>query len=90
MRPGVVWFGEYLPSESIERTERFFAEASPEVVLTAGTSALFPYIQNWVRHGRLSGGLLVEINPEPTPISEIADVILQGKAGEILPKLVNP
>ncbi len=89
MRPGVVWFGEYLPPEPIERTERFFTEAPPEIVLVVGTSALFPYIQNWAYHGRHSGGLLVEVSPEPTPISEIADVILQGKAGEILPRLVN-
>lgn len=89
-RPGVVWFGESLPPEPIEKTERFFSQTSPEVVLIAGTSALFPYIRNWACHGRHSGAMLVEVNLETTPVSEIADVILQGKAGELLPRLVDP
>jgi NAD-dependent deacetylase len=35
------------------------------------------------------GALLVEINPEPTPITERTDEFLQGQAGTILPALVS-
>ncbi|GAH61137.1 unnamed protein product, partial [marine sediment metagenome] len=31
---------------------------------------------------------IIEINLEPTPVSSIVDVSIQGKAGEVLPKIV--
>ncbi|GEM_PF-5325806 len=34
-----------------------------------------------------SNAYVVEVNPEPTSLSEICDEILQGRAGEILPLL---
>jgi NAD-dependent deacetylase len=34
-----------------------------------------------------AGAFLVEVNPEPTPLSEACDVTLRGAAGEILPLL---
>jgi len=88
-RPAVVWFGEYLDRVNFERIEAFFSAGAPDVVLVAGTSALFPYIQNWAFHATQTGGMLVEINPEPTPVTDIAHVTLMGKAGEILPKLIQ-
>ena len=33
------------------------------------------------------GALVVEINMEPSPISEFADITLLGKAGEIMPRI---
>jgi len=36
---------------------------------------------------RRQGALVIEINPEPTALSAEADVFLQGKAAEILPRL---
>jgi len=42
------------------------------------------------RLARDSGADLVIVNAEPTPFDGLATVVLQGKAGEILPRLVNP
>ena len=89
LRPGVVWFGEMLPREELEKIESFFAREDPDLVLVAGTSALFYYIQNWATRAKRTGGLLVEVNPERTPISSMADYTLLGKAGEILPQLLG-
>jgi len=36
-----------------------------------------------------NGAYLVEINIEPTPLTEFADYFLQGKSGEILPEIVR-
>jgi NAD-dependent deacetylase len=36
---------------------------------------------------RAAGAYIVEVNPEPTPLSGICDETLMGKAGEILPLL---
>ncbi len=35
-----------------------------------------------------NGAWVVEINPQPTPLSNLADTILRAAAGEALPALV--
>ena len=35
--------------------------------------------------GRAAGAYVVEVNPERTPLSQICNEVLMGKAGEILP-----
>ena len=87
MRPDVVLFGESLPREELERA---FSEAEKaDVLLAVGTSgvvmpaAIIPYIV------RDRGGKIIEVNFEPSAITHISDVSLIGKAGEILPSLVD-
>jgi NAD-dependent deacetylase len=83
LRPNVVWFGEALPSETLE--EAYAAAASCDVMFAIGTSA---YVQPAASLPLLAaerGAKIVEINPEPTPLSSNADVAFQAKAGEILP-----
>ena len=36
-----------------------------------------------------NGAYVLEVNPEPTPISGLADETLLGKAGEVLPRIVD-
>jgi NAD-dependent deacetylase len=36
-----------------------------------------------------SGGAVVDVNPEPTPISELARVHLRGASGVVLPRLAE-
>jgi NAD-dependent deacetylase len=38
---------------------------------------------------RAAGASVVEINPEPTPITASADFSLRGRAGAVLPALVS-
>ena len=78
-----------LPLEPLNTIEEFFATGDPNVVIISGTSALFPYIQSWAVRARGTGGILVEVNAEATPISSYADFSFQGKAGEILPQLIG-
>jgi NAD-dependent deacetylase len=89
LRPGVVWFGESLPMDRFERIDSWARSGEVDLTFVIGTSALFPYIQAWARSAQAGGSLLVEINPEPTPVSEFADEVLLGRAGEILPAVVN-
>ena len=35
-----------------------------------------------------SGKPVIEVNPESTPITDIADIFLAGPSGEVLPRLV--
>lgn len=82
LRPGVVWFGEPLPAQAWTRAAE--AASSADVFLVIGTSALVWPAASLPLQARQKGARLVEINPVPTPLSEFADLVLTGKAGEIL------
>ena len=85
LRPGVVWFGEALPPAALERAERACSRAS--VVLVVGTSSVV-YPAAGLAHGALAAGaFVVEVNPEPTPLSPFVHARLGGPAGSIVPRL---
>jgi NAD-dependent protein deacetylase/lipoamidase len=87
IRPDVVWFGELLPEEAV--TAAFDAAARAELFFSVGTSALVHPAAAMPFAAKRNGAYLVEINLEPTPLTEFADFALHGKAGEILPKIVK-
>ncbi|MDZ7291108.1 MAG: NAD-dependent deacylase [candidate division KSB1 bacterium] len=86
-RPGVVWFGEMLPELALQRA--FAAAESCQVFFSIGTSAVVYPAAALPQVAAAHGAYVVEINYEPTPLTPRADEFLQGKAGEILPVLVN-
>ena len=87
VRPGVVWFGEALPTRAFE--EAVEAAANADVLLTVGTSGtVYPAAEIPQATARL-GGRVIQVNPKPTPLDEVAHVNLIGPAAEILPALVD-
>ena len=60
---------------------------SCELCLVAGTSAVVYPAASIPEIARAAGAYLVEVNPERTPLSDLCDEVLTGKAGEILPLL---
>ncbi len=87
VRPDVVWFGEMLPDGVIEAA---FADAEQaEVFLTVGTSALVQPAASLPLAAKRAGATLIEINPERTPLSDLADFSFQVRSGELLPELVK-
>ena len=87
LRPDVVWFEELLPQDALERAER--AARRCDVLLVVGTSGEVYPAASLPRHARASGARVVEINPDETPLSALADDRLRGLSGTILPALVN-
>jgi len=87
LRPGVVWFGEPLPEEMLYKA--FEAASSTDLMLVIGTSGVVQPAASLAVRAKDGGALVVEINPEATPLSEVADVSFKGKAGEIAPLLVS-
>lgn len=83
MRPDVVLFGEMLPAGAFEYAARKADEC--ELCFVVGTSALVYPAAHLPEIARAAGAYLVEVNPERTPLSEMCDESLNGKAGEILP-----
>jgi NAD-dependent deacetylase len=87
IRPDVVWFGESLPEDEWEASVR--ATESADLFFSIGTSAVVYPAASLPTLAKRQGAYLVEINPEPTPLTEIADEFLQGPAGTILPRLYD-
>jgi NAD-dependent deacetylase len=89
MRPGVVWFGEQLPWRELQRVENFLYRGLCDLVIVAGTTATFGYIIDWALRANRSGGELIEINPEETPLSRFATRRVREPAAIALPRLVD-
>ncbi len=85
-RPGVVWFGEPLPPAAWRVAVA--AAQGADVMLVVGTSSLVNPVAALAMH-YAQRAYLVEINVEPTVISERADLVLRGSAGALLSGLVG-
>ncbi len=88
MRPDVVLFGELLPPGAFE-----FAAAKAarcELCFVIGTSALVYPAAGLPEIARSAGAYLCEVNPERTPLSDVCDEVIMGKAGEVLTQISKP
>ncbi|MET1124406.1 MAG: NAD-dependent deacylase [Archaeoglobaceae archaeon] len=87
LKSDVVYFGEPIPRDvyekSLEEVERC------DLMIVAGTSAVVYPAAQLPRIAKSNGAVIVEVNAEPTPVTEIADYSLRGRTGEILPKIVE-
>ncbi|MFC2158061.1 NAD-dependent deacetylase [Acidobacteriota bacterium] len=84
-RPHVVWFGESLDMGIINQAMRLSSDC--DIMFIIGTSAVVQPAASLPLTAREAGAKLVEINPDPTPLSAVADFSYRGKAGKILPAI---
>jgi len=87
IRPDVVWFGEQLPQLAIRRAYDVAAEA--EVFISIGTSAEVHPAADLPLAARRAGAFVVEININETVLTPYVDVLLSGRAGDVVPKIVE-
>jgi NAD-dependent deacetylase len=85
LRPDVVLFGEMLPPGAFEAAAT--KAQTCELCFVVGTSAVVYPAASIPEIARSAGAYLVEVNPEPTPLSGMCDEVLTGNAGEVLPLL---
>ena len=88
LKPDIVFFGESIPEHAMNQS---FADAeSCSVCLVSGTTGevmpacMVPQIAK--RHG----ATVIEVNPEKSAFTgHITDVWVRGKAGEVMPKILE-
>ncbi len=86
IRPGVVWFGEALPEEEFQAAVDAAQQA--DLVVVVGTSGLvYPAAALPVLAAE-SGVPVVELNPHPSAVGEVASVSWRVPAAVGLPHLV--
>ncbi|HUH13670.1 MAG TPA: NAD-dependent deacylase [Longimicrobiales bacterium] len=87
LRPAVVWFGEPLPRAVLERALE--AAARADACLVVGTSGVVYPAAGLATEAVRGGAALVEVNPEPTPLSLLATVTIRAGSAATLPELLG-
>jgi len=87
LRPDVVWFGESLDPGIIQQA--WAAAESCDLMLVVGTSAVVHPAASLPLVAKQNDALVIEVNIQPTPLTRLADLSLYGKAGDILPPLLD-
>ena len=85
IRPDVVWFGERLPPDAVERADAATRQA--DVFLSVGTSAVVYPAAQFPLDARAHGAYVAEINPDTTGITNEVDESIRAPAGTALPAL---
>lgn len=86
VRPDVVWYGEILPSQALQRA--FEVASGCDVMLVVGTSGIVHPAASLPHRARQMGAAVIEVNPVTSLITPIADLFLKGPSGQVLPQLV--
>jgi NAD-dependent deacetylase len=87
IRPDVVWFGEYLPENQFKGAE--IAASECDLFFVVGTSAVVYPAASLIYTAKNSGAFITEINIEETEISSLTNKSFIGKAGKILPEILE-
>lgn len=82
IRPNVVLFGEMLPERAIRLAEVWMRQADLFIVL--GSSLTVSPANQLPLQAKHNGARLVIINYDPTPLDDLADVVLHRSIGEVL------
>lgn len=86
VRPDVVWFGEMLPADQLQRAFDLLERA--DVMLVVGTSGLVSPSAEMPGRVKDRGGVVIEVNLDYSMITRIATIKLEGASGVMLPRLL--
>lgn len=87
VRPDVVWFGEALPADALERAAQI--SISCDVMLVVGTAGVVAPAGDLPHYAKGYGAKVIEVNPTRSAITNIAHVWLDGASGELLPRVLE-
>jgi NAD-dependent deacetylase len=87
LKSATISFGQGLVREDLMRAQRA-AEACDLLLAVGTTLAVFP-IAGVVPLAKEAGARLVIVNAEATAMDDLADAVLRGSIGQILPRLVG-
>jgi NAD-dependent deacetylase len=88
VKPDAVFFGESIPPEAMHRS--YEESRNCDAMLVVGTSAVVYPAASMPEVAKRSGAKIIEVNPERTGFTGwISDYLIRGKAGEMIPHLVD-
>jgi NAD-dependent deacetylase len=86
LKSATISFGQPLVPEVIDRALEAAHEA--DLLLAVGTSLNVYPVANAVPLAKSSGAKVIILNAQPTAMDAVADSVLRGAIGEVLPRLV--
>lgn len=87
LRPDAVFFGEMIPTDALRRSREIALDC--DVMLVVGTSAVVQPASLMPVIAKESGSKVIEINPEPTPLTgETSDYLIKSEAGEAMNQII--
>jgi NAD-dependent deacetylase len=86
LKPGTVLFGEPLPVHALE--EANLASRNCDMFLVLGSSLVVYPAASMPRIAKKSGAVLVIINIDPTPLDDMADLVIHDSASKVLSKVI--
>ena len=86
LKSATISFGQALVREDLTRAQRA-AEACDLLLAVGTTLAVYP-VAGVVPVAKDAGARVVIVNAQPTAMDELADAVVRGPIGEILPRLV--
>ena len=87
LRPDVVWFGEPLPQEVWQDAMTIASQS--DLMVIVGTSLVVSPANTLPIYAKQNGAVLIEINPESTPMSSEMDLVIRNSSAGALPQLVS-
>lgn len=87
LKPDVVFFGENVPAHVVEAAWDLYAEA--DAVLVVGSSLTVYSGRRFVERAARDGRPVAVVNLGPTRADERAAVRVEGRVGEVLPRLAG-
>ncbi len=87
IRPDVVWFGEQLPQKELEIA--FNESDRCDVFVIVGTSGLVQPASSLPRIASSAGAFVIEINIGESAVTTWSDLFIEGRSGEILPRIAE-
>lgn len=85
-RPHIVWFGESLAPEDLERS--YAALESCDLLLIIGTSGVVYPAASFAPVAKQAGAFVAELNLDPTSNSDVVNISVRGRASELVPQLL--
>lgn len=87
LRPDVVWFGEALPDEDLGYA--FHLAQTCDAMLVVGTSGVVQPAASIPLLAAQAGIPVIDVNPQPDELARSMTMFLQGRGGEVLPRLIE-
>ena len=87
LKPATISFGQSMPWDVMQQAQD--AAENCELLLAVGSSLVVEPAASIPRVAKHAGARLVIVNRDPTPLDPIADAVLRGEIGTILPALVG-
>ena len=87
LKPATISFGQAMPNDVV--TQSVVAAETCDLMLTVGSSLVVEPAASIPRIARQAGSRLIIVNRDPTPLDGIADAVVRGEIGAVLPQLVR-